>query len=284
MSFKQAVKTSIGALGALPLISTILHNRRVRSALSQVRGAGLLYDGWNRAHPFDRRYGTDTSGRFSAEEMRSRSQSAAAEHMRGYGGSQPSLVRAALNTLPRVGSCTFVDLGCGKGRPLLVATEFPFRDIVGIELSPELAQTARHNTQLVAALHPARARARVETGDASEFPLPAGDLVLFLYHPFSAPLMQKVVEQLERALRDESTRRCFVVLYNPVHGALFDASPAFTRRFARLLPYAPEELGYGPDARDAVVIWQAGQVPLLASPPAARIRITELGVRAELDE
>ena len=41
----------------------------------------------------------------------------------------------------------FVDLGSGKGRTLLLASEYPFRRIVGVELSPKLHRIAKTNVE-----------------------------------------------------------------------------------------------------------------------------------------
>ncbi len=60
-----------------------------------------------------------------------------------YIGSQPSIMRRALSALGPVERYDFLDLGCGKGRALIVAAEFPFRAITGVELSPALAAIAR---------------------------------------------------------------------------------------------------------------------------------------------
>src|SRR5215470_7346670 len=40
---------------------------------------------------------------------------------------------------------TFIDIGSGKGRTLLMASDYPFRRILGVELLPELDRTAREN-------------------------------------------------------------------------------------------------------------------------------------------
>ena len=40
---------------------------------------------------------------------------------------------------------TFVDYGLGKGRVLMLATEYPFKRIVGVEFSESLDRTARQN-------------------------------------------------------------------------------------------------------------------------------------------
>ena len=41
----------------------------------------------------------------------------------------------------------FVDAGAGMGRALLLATRRPFKQIVGIEVSPALAAIARENVE-----------------------------------------------------------------------------------------------------------------------------------------
>jgi hypothetical protein len=100
--------------------------------------------------------------------------------------------------------------------------------------------------------------------------MPSGDVVLFLYNPFGAELVAKVVQRVEAALGTEF-RSIYIVYYNPTAAHCFDASSLLTRRFARQIPYAAEELGYGPDESDPVIIWQGGA----ASPPpeAANARL-----------
>jgi SAM-dependent methyltransferase len=181
-------------------------------------------------------------------------------------------LRRALAALPPVNSYTFLDLGCGKGRALLVASELPFRDVIGVELSASLAAIARRNAAIIARRDPQRTAVRIAEADASTFPIPAGDVVLFMYHPFGAELVAKVVRAVEAALVAER-RSIFIIYYNPVAGHHFDVSRLLMRRFARMIPYAAEELGYGPDLDDAVVIWQGGTAPLPTEPAQAEILV-----------
>ena len=282
MSLKATTKRFIGAIGQLPVVSAVLRHPRVRGLLKTIPGTHALYaSGWDRIHPFDRAHGTDTSGSVPTEELGA--DEAARAYAVGYAGSQPSEVRLALAALPPVDSCTFLDLGCGKGRALLVASEFPFRDILGIELSPSLAQIARRNAAIIAQRYPQRTAVRIAVGDASTFPLPAGDLVLYLYHPFGAELVTKVAARVEVELAAER-RSVYIVYCNPVAGHCFDSSPLLRRRFARMLPYAAEERGYGPDEADSLVIWQGGAAPSPAAPADARIVVARSGVRVVLEE
>lgn len=269
----------VGALGRMPVISAVVRHPSIRGLLERIPFAQDLYGtGWERVHPFDRAAGTDTSGVVSAAELPDHE---ARAHAVCYAGSQPSLLRQALATLPELDACTFVDLGCGKGRALLVASEFPFRDILGVELSAPLARIARRNAALVARRFPQRTAVRVVVADASSFHLPHGDLVLFLYHPFGAELVARVVTGVEAALK-AAPCTLYVIYYNPVAGHCFDASPLLRRRFARTLPYAPDERGYGPDETDTVVIWQGGVTPAPVATEDDRIVLAPNGLRAQL--
>lgn len=272
----------VSALGRLSLVSAVVRRAPVRRLLERVPALRDLYGtGWERVHPFDRAHGTDTSGVVSAESLPL--DQAARAHAICYAGSQPGVLRAALATLPAVANGTFLDLGCGKGRALLVASEWPFRAIVGVELSPALAAIARRNAARMSALHPGRTAIQVVVGDASAFPLPPGDLVIFLYHPFGAELVARVVDTLEAALAAEP-RQLYVIYYNPVAGACFDASPWLRRRFAGMLPYAADELGYGPDTEDTVVIWQGASQAPAGAPARARIVPAPGGLRVLLED
>ena len=261
--------------------SRILRRPRVRRVLERLPVARRYYKGWWRTHPFDRTYGVETSGADQVAEFKL--DPAIARHMSPYAGSQPSIIRRALDTLPLVDDTSFVDLGCGKGRPLVVASEFPFRRIVGVELAPHLVSVARANAATIRRRFPERAAIEIVEEDATRFRWPAGKLVLFCYNSFDAELVGKLVASLERGLAGP-VEHVFVVYYNPVWGALLDRSPAFERWYAATLPYDSSELGFGPDRSDAVVIWQSARNAYLRRhvERASRIQTDALGRHAAL--
>jgi SAM-dependent methyltransferase len=185
-------------------------------------------------------------------------------HAHGYAGCQPGAMRSVLATLPGLETCTFVDLGCGKGRPLLVATEFPSKDIVGVELSPKLSDIARKNAARFAKLYPNRTKVRIVTGNAAEFPIPPGDVVIFLYNPFEDEPMRKVLKNVEDALSG-NRRRILVVYFNPKFRSIFDGSRALVRRFSEAVRHTRDELGFGWDVEDHVIVWQGGEQPPIVS-------------------
>jgi SAM-dependent methyltransferase len=240
--------------GALRLlVFRLLWTRPVKMVLERVPLVRRIYDGWRRQHPFDRMYGLDTSGAIQANDLGFDPNMAA--HSSPYGGSQPSIVRRCLAILPDPAEYVFVDLGCGKGRPLLVATEFPFQRVVGVEIAPRLAEIARQNAATLSRQRGRQVSIEVQVGDATTTTAPAVRVVYFLYNPFDAVLIGGVAGNIAAQL-GERLEHAFIVYYNPVHAQVFDRSPHFARWSARRLWYASDEVGYGPDLDDSVLIWQ----------------------------
>jgi SAM-dependent methyltransferase len=178
---------------------------------------------------------------------------------------------------------TFIDYGCGKGRAVVVATEFPFQSVAGIELSATLAATARLNAAKIASQFPDRPSVKIVGANVCDFPLPGGKLACFNYHAFGPELLAQIIRKFEAALAGD-TSHMFFIYYNPVHFELFDASPAFRRFYAQQIAYDESEIGFGPDEDDAVVIWQSvrGAIPKQHEGADRRIIITAPGSRAKL--
>jgi SAM-dependent methyltransferase len=123
---------------------------------------------------------------------------------------------------------TFIDLGSGKGRTLLMASEYPFRRVVGVELLPELNQLAQQNIRDFKSA--ARKCENVESlcEDARDFAFPLEPLLLYLFNPLAESGLALVVQNLERSLQARS--RPVVVLYhNPMLASILDASPMLTK-------------------------------------------------------
>jgi len=151
--------------------------------------------------PFDQFYGTDTGGFILGHDLSTRSDVA-------YLGCSPSSLTQALTDLAiNYEDFTFIDLGCGKGRALLVAAQFPFRRLLGVEIAGELCDTARAN----ATLKPDwAARISISQMDATKVIFPDGPLLLYFFNPFFAPVLREVLKNLERQLRN-SPRPAFIL-------------------------------------------------------------------------
>ncbi len=238
-------------------------------------------------HPIDREYGIETSGHMGFNALRSGKSSDI--YTTSYGGSQPSILRKALQAIPDLSQSAFLDLGCGKGRAMAVATEFAFHRIVGVELAPSIVPIARANAERMRREFPDRTPIEVIEGDALATPIPEGQVVIFFYHPFFRALMKKIVAKLENALTVDAGRRIFVIYYDPVYGDLYDKSRRFQRFFAQNIEFEPFELGTGAsyfDREDTVVIWQSRGANMARPHPGAeaKLRVIPPGWRAEVSQ
>src|SRR4051794_18722908 len=151
-------------------------------------------------HPFDRQHGVDTDGLIYADPAAEGH--ASDRHNAGYYATAPSLFRGAIalwrETLSGTGYAledyTLVDIGCGKGRVLMLASEFAFREIVGIELNPKLARVARKNLRKWMTRRRASSRMcgeiRIVEGDALTVPLPDAPVALFYFNSFEREMME----------------------------------------------------------------------------------------------
>jgi SAM-dependent methyltransferase len=177
---------------------------------------------------FDRRHGVATRGMVFWTEPHVR-QDAAYEHATAYGGVRPNLFRPIMSSLAiEHQDFTFVDLGCGKGKALLLASELPFRRIVGVELSDELVAAARRNAPNYRSASRRCDDIEVVCQDAGAFSFPEGPGVYYMNNPFYGPVMKRVLENLEVSLR-ERPRPAYVVYQNPVLEQMFEEAPFLER-------------------------------------------------------
>ncbi|MCJ2138098.1 class I SAM-dependent methyltransferase [Methylobacterium sp. J-026] len=242
-------------LSLLRTITTIVFTRNavgrnfmLHRALTQAR---------RHTHPIDLIYGIQTSGfvpNFLTDPGLNIFKIGLRENNH-YAGCQPSCVRIALRSLPDTAQFTFYDLGCGMGRALITASEFPFYKLIGIEISGELCAIAEKNVQKISDLFPGRAKISIDRADVTTTQLKGGKIVVFMYHSFGRATIGILICKLEQLAIAGSS--IFVIFENPVNGDLVDQSIYFKRWYAEQVPCDPDELNHHSDTDDGVVVWQS---------------------------
>lgn len=94
----------------------------------------------------------------------------------------------------------FLDYGCGMGRILAVAATYPFRRVIGVELSDQLSEMARENLTRAARRLKCQDTS-VVNGDATQFPVPPDVSVIFFYNPFHGPVLNQVLGEIRKSLQ-----------------------------------------------------------------------------------
>lgn len=192
-------------------------------------------------HPFDSQYGTDTGGLIPQSSLLTGHPNDA--HITAYYAIAPSILDSMVDLwqqsspLYPIDAYTFLDVGAGKGRAMLTASLHPFREVVGIEINPTLAEIARENVRRFAD-HPGSsplAPVTLVEADALEAPLPSTPTVCFFFHPFEAPVVRRFLARVESHFAERPGS--FDLLYvNAEHAAVLDRNPAFARLFNGMVP------------------------------------------------
>ena len=172
-------------------------------------------------HPFDLRYGTDTGGYYSGADMQGASLSSM--YTTAYYGVAPSTLTSAISSLSiDFKQFTFVDVGCGKGRALMIAAQFPFPQLQGVEISPKLCQAAEANIKL----RPEWAsRITIINKDATKYQYPNTPLLIFMFHPFLRPVLRRVLSSLESQLRRAPREAYLLYARNPRYTDVLEKFP-----------------------------------------------------------
>jgi SAM-dependent methyltransferase len=121
--------------------------------------------------------------------------------------SQVSALSPERTINPPLHAFTFVDLGSGKGRCLLMAAPYGFKRIIGVEFMPEWDRIAQENIGKFASIAAAESRPAppIETicMDARDFDFPLEPLVIYLFNPFPEPVLAAVLERLRESLQKQ---------------------------------------------------------------------------------
>jgi SAM-dependent methyltransferase len=136
-----------------------------------------------------------------------------------YQPTEPALFHEMLDALQTTAGVdfrelTFIDLGSGKGRTLLMAAGYPFRRIVGVELLPALDQIGRENLRKYQSESQQCHTMESICADAENFTFPAEPTLLYLFNPFPETVLRRVLANLEESLQ-ANPRTVYVLYHNP---------------------------------------------------------------------
>lgn len=176
---------------------------------------------------FDEQHGVDTAGCIHQTELRVNNPNQV--HAVSYGASDPKYFGDAIHALPiDYKRFVFIDFGSGKGRAILLASDFPFKRIVGVEFSEELHLVAQDNIRRFHSDTCQCEHLESLCMDATVFPLPTDPLVCYFCNPFDETLMSQVLANIQDSIL-KKPREVFIVYYNPKEGHLIDQIDCFTR-------------------------------------------------------
>lgn len=185
-------------------------------------------------HPFDLKHGVQTSGLIPGRLLKTGH--AHDRHSTAYFGVAPSVFHALLKRWQRTSPCspldrfTFVDIGAGMGRAMLLASEFPFKKVEGIEINPALAAVARSNIDAWQSAGRAVAPMQITCRDVLQCPFPKGPCLAFLFNPFGEAVVRRLLKHLARTFANRHGQLDLLYVNNE-QDRVIERHPGFTRLF-----------------------------------------------------
>jgi len=196
-------------------------------------------------HPFDVEHSVDTSGIISSPKLATGH--ANDPHITAYYGVAPSILLGLIDlwlnrTHPpaSIDRYTFIDIGAGKGRAMLIASQAPFREIIGVELNPNMATIALQNIARWTRHEPHLSPIHLRQEDATTFTFPPGPCLAFLFHPFEAPVLRRFLRSIETQFA-KRPGKLDILYVNAECAVTFDRHPAFTRLWSGPVAMSPED-------------------------------------------
>jgi precorrin-6B methylase 2 len=158
---------------------------------------------------FERRLGVRTSGDIELQEL-----GIAADGRVKYRPVGWLMLRRILPPSAVTTDDVFLDVGAGKGRAVVLAAAYPFRRVIGVELSTQLVDIARDNVD--------RCKARLRcndvvlvNADAVEYEIPDDVTVVFMNNPVRGANFAAVVRHVLDSY-DRRARTMRIVYANPI--------------------------------------------------------------------
>ena len=214
-----------------------------------------------KVHPFDAQYGTDTGGVIGGGSLGAGHAHDA--YITAYAGMPPSRFEATLErwlvepAVAPLEAYSFVDVGCGKGRVVLLASRRAFARVIGVELDPGLTRTAQVNLDRWQQSGEAVAPVEIVGADATEYKLPPGPCLLYVANSFGAPVLRRLLEELEKRAAAGGAGVDFVY-QNAEHRAVFEEFPAWRLLWDEAFALSDEDIEFEPvyGAADRCLAWR----------------------------
>ena len=130
---------------------------------------------------------------------------------------------------------TIVDFGSGKGRIMVVAAFYGYKNIKGIEFAGALNACAKKNIAGIQWKYP-DTNFSILTENAVNYEVDKEDTIFFFFNPFDEKVVLEVVKNIMKSLKNYP-RKVYVVYLNPLHQEIFESAGFYEDYYLIKLEY-----------------------------------------------
>jgi SAM-dependent methyltransferase len=163
---------------------------------------------------FDIKYKTDTALQITLDELKI--ENSKKVYSESYNATHTVPLRKMFNRLKIEPGQVFVDLGCGKGRTLLIASEFGFKEARGIEFSDILCAIAKNNCTVYKAKTKTNTEFTVIESDVLDYRIKDDETVFYMFNPFKEYVLRKVLYDISASFQRKK-RKILIIYCKPLY-------------------------------------------------------------------
>jgi SAM-dependent methyltransferase len=176
---------------------------------------------------FDLRYGTSTSGWIAPSDLDTDSPNQ--RHSVRYQATKQRPFMGLMRSLSFPPDSVFVDVGCGKGKVLLIASGFGFKKVVGLDFSRDLCVIARANVQTYQRRIRETLDIEIIETDILDYEIKTDQNVFYLYNPFDGVIMSKFIRRIGASIQ-KTPRKVWLIYHIPEQSEIIEAQSVFPKR------------------------------------------------------
>jgi hypothetical protein len=201
---------------------TVFHHYGLRGVFAKL--IGKVADRY-----FEWRYGLDTIACAQLDKFTISAGSRA--NATAYEGSRILPLKRLFPALRQLvpGDGALVDLGCGKGKVMLVAALSGLQKVRGVEFARELCDVARKNWGSVQSKAGCTTDFQVVEGDVTTYAIRPDETIFYIFNPFDETILGKVLSNIANSTQSSPRRVVIVVCFlSERYRRIFDQQPAFS--------------------------------------------------------
>lgn len=176
---------------------------------------------------FDFYYGTSTTGWIPSSQLNTTSVNR--QHSERYQATKTRPFKKLMRRLSFPEGSVFIDVGCGKGKVLLIATGFGFARVAGVEFDGDLCRTARMNIEKFRRRTGTTTDVQVIESDILDYEIQPDENVFYLYNSFGEVVLRRFLENVRSSLR-VAPRKVWLIYHIPIHTDVVEEMGIFSRR------------------------------------------------------
>ena len=130
-----------------------------------------------------------------------------------YAPTYYSVIKEAFNFIKKKNELILIDVGCGKGKVLLVASDFEFKKIIGIDLSKKLINICRKNINNYKNLKEKKKLIKLEQINALKYKI-TNENIFYFFDPFPEKILNKFLKKILLSFK-KNKRIIYIIFANP---------------------------------------------------------------------